>query len=289
MPKKFYIGDLHFGDALVLWLDNRPFRSVQEMESALVRNWQNAVGPEDTVYVLGDMFRAGMPAAERGAIMEQLPGKKIMIYGNHDEWTEGFEGGHHIRTVQDRYKKAVLCHYPLVAYPEFYDGAVHLYAHVHAGFEAGLAGKIRSCLEGLYKKPCRMYNVGCMMPWMGYTPRTLEEIETAYAKCKLNDAHGYKPETCSMLTLSTGHVSGATAEMLDREGDLNAMGVSVYPKAAGGGEKFGWYVYLPGNCAADSIPDDLRRCLAKTRALGCQVLCLDCDGPEDPELETYDW
>ncbi len=31
-------------------------------------------------------------------------------------------------------------------------------------------------MEALYDKPCKMYNVGCMIPYMDYTPRTLEEI-----------------------------------------------------------------------------------------------------------------
>jgi hypothetical protein len=28
----------------------------------------------------------------------------------------------------------------------------------------------------LYAAPCRMYNVGAMMPYMDFTPRTLDEI-----------------------------------------------------------------------------------------------------------------
>ena len=31
-------------------------------------------------------------------------------------------------------------------------------------------------MEELYEKECRMFNVGCMMPWMDYTPRTLDQI-----------------------------------------------------------------------------------------------------------------
>ena len=31
-------------------------------------------------------------------------------------------------------------------------------------------------MEELYGKQCRMYNVGAMMPYMDYTPRTLDEI-----------------------------------------------------------------------------------------------------------------
>jgi hypothetical protein len=31
-------------------------------------------------------------------------------------------------------------------------------------------------MKELYDKPCEMYNVGVMIPYMNYTPRTLDEI-----------------------------------------------------------------------------------------------------------------
>jgi len=36
--------------------------------------------------------------------------------------------------------------------------------------------KNRDLMENLYDRQCEMYNVGAMMPWMDYTPRTLDEI-----------------------------------------------------------------------------------------------------------------
>lgn len=36
-------------------------------------------------------------------------------------------------------------------------------------------------MEELYPdKPCHMYNVGAMLPYIGYTPRTLDEILAGY-------------------------------------------------------------------------------------------------------------
>jgi len=54
--RKFYTADLHFGHALMLSPTAcvRPFSSVAEMDEALIRNWNAAVGPEDIVYVIGD-------------------------------------------------------------------------------------------------------------------------------------------------------------------------------------------------------------------------------------------
>ena len=54
--KQFYISDWHYGHANVIAFDNRPFKSLLEMDEALVDRWNAVVSPGDTVYVLGDMF-----------------------------------------------------------------------------------------------------------------------------------------------------------------------------------------------------------------------------------------
>lgn len=54
--KQFYISDWHYGHANVIAFDNRPFKSLLEMDEALVDRWNAVVSPGDIVYVLGDMF-----------------------------------------------------------------------------------------------------------------------------------------------------------------------------------------------------------------------------------------
>ena len=39
--------------------------------------------------------------------------------------------------------------------------------------------RIKYEMTELYTVPCLMYNVGAMMPWMDYTPRTLDELIAA--------------------------------------------------------------------------------------------------------------
>ena len=56
------------------------------------------------------------------------------------------------------------------------DDWVHLYGHVHNSFEENMIQHFRYEMGALYDKPCHMYNVGAMMKYMDYTPRTLEEI-----------------------------------------------------------------------------------------------------------------
>lgn len=36
--------------------------------------------------------------------------------------------------------------------------------------------RVKYEMVALYDKPCNMFNVGCMIPYMNYTPRTFEEI-----------------------------------------------------------------------------------------------------------------
>ena len=95
-------------------------------------------------------------------------------------------------------------------------------------------------------------------------------------------------EISKMLTLGTMHIRPETGDMLDREAEDNALGLSVYPKT-GSGERFGWFIYLPRTLRTDGLPKDLLRCMALAMDLDCAVLCLDADGPEQPYLETYDW
>ncbi len=87
MHEKIYlIADTHFGDPNILRYENRPFQSVEEMDETLIRNWNNAVKPEDTVFVLGDLSSYDLP--KTAAICHRLNGHKYLIMGNHDTAAE---------------------------------------------------------------------------------------------------------------------------------------------------------------------------------------------------------
>lgn len=81
----FVYSDPHFFHKNVISYCNRPFMDVQEMTDKLIENYNNTVGPEDTVLWLGDCFFCGNAKAKE--IMGQLNGKKILVKGNHDPST----------------------------------------------------------------------------------------------------------------------------------------------------------------------------------------------------------
>ena len=177
--KRFYISDWHYGHANCIHFDNRPFPSVEKMNAALVSRWNAAVSPGDIVYVLGDMFWCGGEEATR--VLQHLNGVKFLIKGNHDRcndttFKKQFAKVTEYLEVEDEGRNLVLCHYPIPCFKNHFYGWYHLYGHVHSSFEWNMMQHDKYLMEELYGKKCKMYNVGAMLPYMDYTPRTLDEI-----------------------------------------------------------------------------------------------------------------
>ena len=186
----FYIADTHFGHNAVLKYDKRPFQTIEEMETLMVKSWNKAVRTSDTVYILGDFCWQG--AEEWLRLVKKLNGKKVLLKGNHDlkhfpeELQNKFIGIYDYLEVDDQGRKVILSHYPILFYrrsnnPKYY----MLCGHVHITAENDWLEKWTKELQEAYTNDSdvahavhtgQIYNVGCMMPWMAYTPRTLDEI-----------------------------------------------------------------------------------------------------------------
>jgi calcineurin-like phosphoesterase family protein len=88
---EWIISDTHFNHKNIIDYCRRPFINVLEMNTAMVTRWMGAVGPKDIIYHLGDVgYLEGNQAlksdpAETRNIIQQLPGTKVLIRGNHDK------------------------------------------------------------------------------------------------------------------------------------------------------------------------------------------------------------
>lgn len=80
MSNVFLISDTHFGHTNIIKYCGRPFATPDEMDEALVSNWNSTVSSSDKVYLLGDVAMSH----KKLPILEQLNGTKILIKGNHD-------------------------------------------------------------------------------------------------------------------------------------------------------------------------------------------------------------
>jgi calcineurin-like phosphoesterase family protein len=195
MNKLYYISDWHYNHANIIAFDNRPFLTVDEMNNELIRRWNDTVDDQDQIYILGDFIWGGEKMWID--VLHQLKGRKHLIRGNHDldpcysrklfvsvqERKEIVDGGRHL----------VLDHFPTPYFKNHFHGWIHLYGHVHQSFEWNMVEHDKHLMENLYCKPCEMYNVGAMMSYMDYTPRTLDEIIAGYNK--MRKENGEEKET----------------------------------------------------------------------------------------------
>lgn len=89
MGKIFLTSDLHFGhDREFLW-GPRGFKSSEEHDEAIIANWNLVVGPDDEVYVLGDIMLGDNDHGK--SCVERLNGNIHLVRGNHDtdrRWNE---------------------------------------------------------------------------------------------------------------------------------------------------------------------------------------------------------
>ncbi len=79
---KLYISDLHFGHKNIIRSDNRPFSSLDEMDSKMIELWNIKENPDDDVLIVGDVCcRNSKPPHW---YLAQLNGHKHLVLGNHN-------------------------------------------------------------------------------------------------------------------------------------------------------------------------------------------------------------
>lgn len=139
MSNIFFCSDTHFGHANIINYSNRPYSDVEEMNEALIKNWNQVVGKNDTVYHLGDF--AFMPYDKFKNLLWRLNGYIHFMRGNHDKMIDQHKQDilrvGKIVSIQD-YKEIkvagkmiVLFHYGQRVWNKSHHGSIHLYGHSH--------------------------------------------------------------------------------------------------------------------------------------------------------------
>lgn len=137
--KHFFTADLHFNHANIIKYCNRPFVTVEEMNTILVSNWNATVPHEDIepsiVYVLGD-FCFSKKGLSSKHFLDQLNGSEInLILGNHDDYDDvknaGFSNIDKMAEVFINHTRIVMLHYAMKIWNAAHWGAWNLYGHSH--------------------------------------------------------------------------------------------------------------------------------------------------------------
>ena len=189
----YFIADTHFFHENVIRFDKRPFTSIEEMNAKMRDWWNNTVRTNDRVYILGDFLWLDPREQERKYIdfTKSLNGHKVLIEENHDnvkrfssEIDNCFENIFQRKEIKLNKKKIIMDHFPMMSYhQDVQDSVWHFHGHTHITEEQDWVEKWTRELVENHKMGTptgQIINVGCMMPYMNYIPRTAEEIIEAW-------------------------------------------------------------------------------------------------------------
>ena len=85
---RWYTSDHHFGHRNIIGYCDRPFASVDGMNAAMVERWNDLVGDDDEVWVIGDIALGDLHVMLADYVA-RLRGRKILVPGNHDRCWAG--------------------------------------------------------------------------------------------------------------------------------------------------------------------------------------------------------
>ena len=139
----YFTSDLHFGHLNIIKYCNRPFLSVEEMDNALIDNWNRRVNKNDTVYILGDFMKNGDYKTKKNHELLYFS-----LVSNYEE-------------LEIEHKQIILFHYPIIEWKNKNSGSICLHGHTHA--------KKRNCFNIK-----NLYDVG--VDANTFSPITLQEI-----------------------------------------------------------------------------------------------------------------
>ena len=189
----YYISDLHILHKNVCGegnnFDNRPFETMKEMMEYIKYHWNKKITNADDVYILGDMcWKENEEAIQ---FVSTLKGKKHLILGNHDRCKDGRYAQQFVEIVpykevkefiNGKQYRLILSHYPIMFWNHQHrlkDNVpvnIHLYGHLHKSQEEAIYQSFIQALNNEYDIECIARNVGCMMPYIHYEPRNIQEI-----------------------------------------------------------------------------------------------------------------
>ena len=175
--KIWFCSDTHGFHQNILKYCNRPFETVEEMNEALVANWNSVVKPDDHVYHLGDFCFGNVDKWNWFLEPGRLNGHIHLILGNHDPERVFREG-----TMFERFDSiefqhiliiegwtVILNHFPFASFSNNFDHKViALSGHTHIG---PLVGDLDRFVD-MYKP--NQYDVGCDNN--NFTPVSWKEI-----------------------------------------------------------------------------------------------------------------
>lgn len=130
----FFTSDTHFSHQNILKYTNRGkyFQNIDEMNKALIKNWNQKVSPNDDVFHLGDFcfFNSVYPVRD---FIDQLNGNITLINGNHDsiKVRSSFKRSCDYLELKIESENIILMHFPIESWNRMRHNSFHFHGHCH--------------------------------------------------------------------------------------------------------------------------------------------------------------
>jgi calcineurin-like phosphoesterase family protein len=169
----YFISDNHWGHKAVIWMSQRNFEDVHQMNMHMIEKWNEVVGEDDEVYYLGDFMYKMNPNQFVRNVLNNLNGKIYLLIGNHDErhlhkYMERLEWAKdrfELKYIHDDEKmyKFILDHYPIYSWKGMWRKTIHIHGHTHWNKE-----------DAYFQSKGHKINVNC--EFLDYKPISIVEI-----------------------------------------------------------------------------------------------------------------
>lgn len=127
----WFTSDPHFGHQNIIKYCKRPWKYADEMDEALITNYNSVFTDQDTVYWLGDFAWKQDPRV----YLSRLKGKEHhLIIGNHDNrqlCVKAFSSVRDVCMVKIDGRRLWLSHYAHRVWPGSGYDTLHLFGHSH--------------------------------------------------------------------------------------------------------------------------------------------------------------
>lgn len=179
MTNIFLVSDTHFGHSAICKFMRsdgitplRPWDDTDEMDAALIDNWNSVVKPKDTVFHLGDVVMN----RRHLVTMKLLNGRKKLILGNHDIFDHSDYTPHFIRLHgSHKLDNLLLSHIPLHPSSVPHWATANVHGHLHHN-------QVNKIIHGQEVLDPKYLNV--CVEHTNYIPISLEDVKQRIKKNK---------------------------------------------------------------------------------------------------------
>lgn len=137
--KVFFTSDTHFLHRNILKYDverGDEFKTIEDHDRGIIKNWNDIVSPNDMVIHMGDVSWG--TSGQIANILKQLNGKKVLVTGNHDQELLNSDYCRSffldiVPYLEIYVRRQMICcfHYAIHEWNRCHRGSWHLHGHSH--------------------------------------------------------------------------------------------------------------------------------------------------------------